>query len=93
MSDPISKLRRALTPSGLLVTAGLVLAGCASDAELDTLEPQSDVAREIDGLLDPVLAVAGVVLVIIVGGVLWLGWANRVKGSDYDDEEFPRGSI
>lgn len=87
MSDPISPLRKALKPSGLLLLLGLVLAGCAGDAELDTLEPKSDVAREIDNLLDPVLAVAGVVMVIICGGVLWLAIKNRVP--DYDDDEFP----
>ncbi len=74
--------------TGLVVLLGLGVAGCASGAELDTLKPQSDVAREIDGLLDPVLAVAGVVLVLVCGAVVWLGVKNRV--SDYeDDEEFP----
>lgn len=78
--------RRSL--SGLVVLLGLVLAGCASDAELDTLKPQSDTAREIDNLLDPVLAIAGVVLVLVCGAVAWLGWKNRVKSYEGDDE-FP----
>ena len=78
--------RRKLT--GLVVLLGLVLAGCASDAELDTLKPQSETAREIDNLLDPVLAIAGVVLVLICGAGAWLGWKNRVKSYEGDDE-FP----
>ncbi len=74
--------------SGLVVLLGLVLAGCASDAELDTLKPQSETARQIDDLLDPVLAIAGVVLVLVCGAVAWLGWKNRVASYEGDDE-FP----
>lgn len=74
--------------SGLVVLLGLVLAGCASDAELDTLQPKSETARQIDDLLDPVLIIAGVVLVLVCGAVAWLGWKNRVKSYE-GDEEFP----
>lgn len=87
MSDPRIRSRRNLT--GLVVLLGLVLAGCASDAELDTLKPQSDTAREIDGLLDPILAIAGVILVLVVGAVAWLGWKNRVSDYDGANDEFP----
>ena len=73
--------------SGLIVLLGLVLAGCASDAELDTLKPQSDVARSIDDLMDPVLAVAGVVMVIICGAIVYMAMRNRV--SHYEDLDFP----
>lgn len=84
---PVSKsARRSLL--GLIALVGLVAAGCASDAELDTLQPQSDTAREIDDLLDIVLAIAGVILVLVVGGVAWLALKNRVKNYDGDDE-FP----
>ncbi|MCH1434441.1 MAG: hypothetical protein L7U56_02125, partial [Acidimicrobiales bacterium] len=78
--------RRSLL--GLIALVGLVAAGCASDAELDTLQPQSDTAREIDDLLDIVLVIAGVILVLVVGGVAWLALKNRVKNYDGDDE-FP----
>ena len=73
--------------SGLIVLFGLVLAGCASDAELDTLKPQSDVARSIDDLMDPVLAVAGVVMVIICGAIIYMAMRNRV--SEYEELDFP----
>ena len=72
---------------GLLWLLGLVLAGCAGDAELDTLKPQSDVAREIDDLFDPVMILAAVILVAVCGVILWFAIRNRV--SDYDDDEFP----
>jgi len=81
----VTTSRRSLT--GLVVLLGLALAGCAEDAELDTLKPQSDVARDIDGLLDPVMAVAGVVFVIICGGVLLISLKNRV--SEYEELDFP----
>ncbi|MDG1876756.1 MAG: cytochrome c oxidase subunit II [Acidimicrobiales bacterium] len=86
MSDPRMRSRRNL--SGLVVLLGLLLAGCASDAELDTLKPQSETARQIDDLLDPVLAIAGVVLVLVCGAVAWLGWKNRVASYEGDDD-FP----
>ncbi len=83
---PVSESRNRLL--GLIALVGLIAAGCAGDAELDTLQPQSETAREIDGLLDPVLAIAGVILVLVVGSVAWLGWKNRVPTYDGDDE-FP----
>jgi cytochrome c oxidase subunit 2 len=65
----------------------LVLAGCASDAELDTTNAQGDVAKDIEKLVVPVFAIAGVILVLICGVVLYVGIKNRVD--DYDDDEFP----
>ncbi len=72
---------------GLLILLSLGLAGCASGAELDTLKPQGESSRDIDDLLDFVMIVAGVVLLLVVGVILWVAWRNRV--SDYDDDEFP----
>ena len=65
----------------------LVLAGCASDAELDTTDARGDAAKDIEKLVVPVFAIAGVILVLICGIVLYLGIKNRV--SDYDDDDFP----
>ncbi len=77
--------RRSL--GGIVILFSLVLAGCASDAELDTLKPQSDVARSIDNLMDPVLAVAGVVMVLIGGGILYMAKRDHVDG--YEELDFP----
>jgi cytochrome c oxidase subunit 2 len=69
-----------------LVGALLALAGCASDAELDTLTPKGPDARSIDALSDPVFLVAGVVFIIIFGGTGYLWWRFR---DDHSDEEYP----
>ncbi len=45
----------------------IVLAGCAENAPQDTLEPRGPVARQIDNLINPVFAIAGVVLVLVLG--------------------------
>lgn len=87
MSDMFN-IRRRLPGAGVVALLGLVLAGCASDAELDTLKPESDVADEIWGLAFPVFIVAGVVLVLVCGAVLWLAVKNRVATYEGDDE-FP----
>ncbi len=65
----------------------LLLAGCASDAELDTTDARGDVAKDIEKLVVPVFAIAGVIMVLICGIVLYLGIRNRV--SSYDDDVFP----
>ena len=83
--------RRTRTRRVLLlpvVVLGLLLAGCAEDAPLDTLDPQGPAANDIHNLVLPVFAVAGVILVLVVGAVVWLGIRNRVRDDDPDDE-FP----
>jgi len=81
------KIRR-LRGAGVVSMLGLALAGCASDAELDTLKPKSDVADEIWGLALPVFIIAGVVLVLVCGAIVWLAVKNRVSSYE-DDDEFP----
>ena len=87
MSD-MFKIRRPFRGAGVVALLGLVLAGCASGAELDTMQPESDVADEIWGLAYPVFLLSGVVLVLICGGVTWLALKNRVSTYEGDDE-FP----
>jgi cytochrome c oxidase subunit 2 len=83
-----SNFWRRIPGAGVVALLGLTLAGCASDAELDTLKPESGTADEIYGLVLPVFLVAGVVLVLVCGGVLWLSIKNRVSTYEGDDE-FP----
>ena len=73
---------------GAVALIGLITAGCAGDAELDTLQPQSDNARDIDTLLDRVLVIAGVIGVLVLGAVVYMAKKQRVKSYDGDDE-FP----
>ena len=85
MGRVVRFFRRAGVTAALL-GAFLALAGCASDAELDTLKPQGPYARTIDSLSDPVFIVAGVVFLIIFGGTGYLWWRFH---DDHSDEEYP----
>ena len=52
--------------SGLFVaSAMLLLSGCAKSAPQDTLEPDGPIARQLDGLWNPVFAVAIVFFVLV----------------------------
>jgi cytochrome c oxidase subunit 2 len=71
---------------GLLLAA--VTAGCASDAPLDTLDPQGPQARAIDNLLNPVLIVAGVIFLFVELGIVYLVVRYRRRKDD-EGEELP----
>ncbi len=83
---PMTAWRRAVTWALLLLGAAAV-AGCASDAELDTFAPQGPIARELHsrGVL-PVFWIAAVVFVGITIAMVWLIWKNRVRTYDGDDD-------
>ena len=68
-----------------ILAFSLFLAGCSSDAELDTLEPQGPSARSIDSLSNPIFIIAGIVLLLVAGGTIYM-WRFR---SDHSDEDFP----
>ncbi len=70
---------------GLLVL--VAAAGCASDAPLDTLEPQGPAARSIDNLLNPVMIIAGVVFLFVELGIVFL--VIRFRRRKDDDGELP----
>ncbi len=89
--------RNRLLMLGLLVGA-FALAGCASDAPLDTLDPAGSKAEDIDNFITPVFYVAGVILVAVFAAVGYMSWKFRVSkpkegdtvyAGDYTDEEFP----
>ena len=63
-----------------------MLAGCASNAPLDTLKPQGPISRSIDSLSDPIFLLAGIVFILIFGasGLIW--WKFR---DDHSSDEFP----
>ena len=69
---------------GLLGPLVLTLAACADKAPLDTLEPKGPEARTIDKLADPVFLIAGIVFVLVQGGVLVLAWKYRKRKDDDD---------
>lgn len=70
---------RRFRPIAALVGATLLLSSCASDAEMDSLDPQGKFARDIDNLLDPVLIIAGLVFLFVLGGTVYMGFRFRVK--------------
>ena len=75
----------------LALAVGALLAGCASDAELDTFAPKGPVAEELHSrAVLPVFWLAGVVFVGIAVAMVWLIWRNRVKSYDGDDEWPPQ---
>ena len=67
----------------------VVLAGCASNAPLDTLEPVSDNGEEIDSFFNIVFWIATAVFVIIQGGVIFLWWKFKAPRQD-DAEDYAR---
>jgi cytochrome c oxidase subunit 2 len=76
-----------LTPMlGALV---LFAASCASDAKQDTLEPAGPAARKIDNLIMPIFGIAGIVMVAVLGGALFVAWKFRARDDD-DYNEMPK---
>src|SRR5687768_11628400 len=83
----VPRRRRRLAPLGLLVAATSLLSACASGAELDTLDPAGPSARDIDDLITPVFAIAGLVLLFVMGGTVYMMW--RFRASRHPADEFP----
>lgn len=68
---------------GLAVAAAVFLSGCASDVRQDYLaEPDGPAARDIQGLWNLVIGIAGIVFVIVLGGVVFIIWRFREKPGD-----------
>ena len=83
-------VRRARTLPLVLAGLALTLSGCAHNAKQDSLNPQSHYARTIYNLILPVFAIAGVVLVIVVGGTLLIAAKYRVPSdAEFTDEDMP----
>lgn len=76
--------------AGLLALAGLLLAGCGdrSDRPQTIFDPAGGAADKIDGLTDLTLIMAGVVFVLVQGGVLFVLWKFRERKDD-DPEALP----
>jgi cytochrome c oxidase subunit 2 len=82
-----SRRRRWLSRAGLLVVATTLLSACAKDAELNTLDPKGPNARSIDNLIDPVFIIAGVVLLFVMGGTIYM--MVRFRASKHPQGDFP----
>jgi len=83
-----TKRSRRWSTAGLLVTAGIVLSGCASNVRQDTLAPtEGPAAADIQKLWNIVIAIAGVVFVLVMGAVLIIIFKFRAKEGD---DELPK---
>ena len=76
-----------------LVLVGLVLAGCGvtsgSGRPLTTLNPQGKESTQIHSLVKPVFIVAGIVFVLVEGGVILLMLRFRRRKGDVDGVDEP----
>ena len=72
--------------AALAIGGLLALTGCATDAPLDTLEPQGPISQSIDSLSDPIFLIAGIVFAIIFGATAIIWWKFR---DDHSTDEFP----
>src|SRR5690606_24718562 len=81
-----------------LVVVGLLYVALVADSfnndgkPLTTLLPRGPAAQSIQDLVVPVFAVAGVVLVLVLGSALLISWRFRERREDAElgeDEKFP----
>ncbi len=71
----------------LALIVGVLLTGCASDAELDTFAPKGPIAEELHSrAVMPVFWIAGVVFVAITVIMVWVIRRYRVKNYQADDD-------
>ena len=85
-----SSRSRAFARMGALATGALILAGCASDTELDTrTDLQGPEAQAIEGFLSPLLWITYVVFAIILGLTVYSWWKHGIEGDDYQDDDWP----
>ena len=90
-STPHRSARRLVPRPWLLAVASLVaLAGCASDAPQDMLQPEGPYARTLDNLFNPIFWVAVAVFVVVEGVIVYaiVKWRDR-GDADGDAEEMP----
>ncbi|HVX18949.1 MAG TPA: cytochrome c oxidase subunit II [Acidimicrobiales bacterium] len=88
---PRRRTSRLRSLTVVLVGASLVLGGCARNAPNDSLKPRGYYAHQIWNLIWPVFIIAGVILVIVVGGVLYFAARYRVNNDEdwLDDTHMP----
>jgi len=82
------KMSRRTSILGLSVLLGLVLSGCANNAELDTLKPKGPTSREINTLSNWVFIAGGVILLMVIVAVIYIGFKFH-GGEPEDDDAFP----
>ena len=96
MIDRLAKSPRRLKWVGVsaLVAMTLFVAGCGALRDdqgrpLTTLNPKGIQSTRIDDLVTPVFVVAGIVFVLVEGGVLFMVWRFRRRKGDVDGVDEP----
>jgi cytochrome c oxidase subunit II len=79
---PVRRTWRALGLVGLL----FLLAGCASNAPLDTFQPEGPEARTIMDLVLPVFGLAALVFILVEGAILFILFKFRARKDDDPDD-------
>jgi cytochrome c oxidase subunit II len=85
------RARRLTTP--VLVGTGLLLAGCAKDAPQDIFQPEGPNAKTIDNLQRPVFYIAGAMLIVVTGIVLYAARKFRDQGQPIPDQGHGKSAI
>ena len=75
-----SRSSRRFLKLALATGLTLGLTSCVADAPLDSLDPQGPAARRIDELSNPVFLFAGILRVIVLGGMLFAIIRYRDRG-------------
>lgn len=76
----VSRRTRRLLPLALLL--GALSSACAANAPQDTLQPEGPIAKQLDNLFDPVVAVAAVFFFLVQGLVLFAAIRFRRRSED-----------
>ena len=82
--------------SGVVATVigvAVLLAGCAKDAPQDSWQPAGENAQKIHNLQWPVFAIAGVVLIIVIGAVGWSVYRYRDRGQPIPEQTHGRPAL
>lgn len=88
MTKPFRSRRAVQVALGLGLA--LLLAGCASNAPQDSLDPAGTYARDIDNLFNPVMVIATIVFIVVEVLVLVAVIKFRRRKDDPDDPaDFP----
>ena len=77
-----SNRRRRSGLAAVLAAMALVLAACGGNYPQDAMDPEGPVARQVDELVGPVFAIAGVFFVLVEGLILYAVIRFRRRSDD-----------
>ena len=72
--------------SAIVAAAGVLLAGCATNAPQDTFQPRGSNAKNINSIALPVFIIAGVVMTFVILVVAYIVWKYKDRGQDIPEQ-------